>query len=127
MSKPVCPCGMSVKKHGIPSVYGWYEYRYATKRLVEHFCPKCFESSILPRLKSHIHGCGCSFEFIWHGLGGTPEFLRAGEQAVNSCTKIERSPAEKAAIEAEAKRKSDNQATLQLIRIAGNWVTRRTV
>ena len=44
------------------SVWGWYEYLNAKKRLVRHFCIKCLPT-IKHDLITHIDGCGCIFNF----------------------------------------------------------------
>jgi hypothetical protein len=61
----VCSCGSnkrSRRKGGVDSVvYAWGEYHNGKWRTIRYVCEACFQSVVIPRLVSHVGGCGCSF------------------------------------------------------------------
>jgi hypothetical protein len=61
-----CDCGSNKRsraKAGLdPIVYIWGEYHIGKWRSVQRICQGCFQSAVVPRLVSHAHGCGCTFQ-----------------------------------------------------------------
>lgn len=61
------------------SIWSWGEYQYGKWRTVDHFCKKCFASSVHDRLAGHIDSCGCEVNLV--GKSGTklPDWLAINE------------------------------------------------
>lgn len=75
VSKPVCPCGASVKRHGIESVWSWGEYICGKWRTVDHFCERCFHTSVFVRVSGHTVTCGCMVHLIGYRGEVLPSWL----------------------------------------------------
>ena len=74
--KPVCPCGKSVKKHGIDGVWAWGEYHNAKWRPIGYFCRDCWQTSVAAPLKAHTNDCGCTVNLCSKsGCGPLPDWM----------------------------------------------------
>lgn len=76
ISKKKCPCEEFGKRSKGNQIYWLFEYHNVRRYTVAHFCKECFHSRIIPLLKNHSDGCGCTFEFVWHGFGIKPEWMQ---------------------------------------------------
>jgi len=60
-----CDCGSNKKSRTLAGqdlqVWIWGEYVSGKWRTVQKVCEACFVSEVLPRLKTHLTGCGCVF------------------------------------------------------------------
>lgn len=63
-----CPCGLSradrIQRGLDPQMYSCGEYHATRWHNWAYCCQGCWESRIIPRLRTHADPCGCSFQLM---------------------------------------------------------------
>lgn len=60
-------------------IFAWGEYVSAKWRTVDYFCLGCFAERIIPRLRQHANGCGCTFQVCARSGYTLPAWIKLPE------------------------------------------------
>ncbi len=82
----VCDCGSNKRARrqaGVDLiVYAWGEYVSGKWRTVRRVCQMCFQTDIIPQLRSHAAPCGCAFALVPRSGHTLPPWITLADSGI---------------------------------------------